>query len=147
LPEPTVWVDEKPWKGDPKKITGLSADEEHKIVVAASGYVPKTFNFVGKQGETKKFKHVMPKASDAPPPDKTGKDPKETPATGTGSVRVNAKGSHCVNVTVNGAGVGPTPAIASVPAGTARVTCKREDGSSASQSVKVEPGGTARVSF
>jgi serine/threonine-protein kinase len=148
LPEPTVWVDEKPWKGDPKKITGLSADEEHKIVVAASGYVPKTFSFVGKQGETKKFKHVMPKASDAPPPDKTSKDSgKDPPATGTGSVRVNAKGSHCVSVSVNGAGVGPTPAIATVPAGTARVTCKREDGSSASQSVKVEPGGTARVSF
>ncbi len=146
LPEPTIWVDEKPWKGDPKKITGLSADEEHKIVVAASGYTPKTFNFVGKQGETKKFKHVMPKQSDAPPtPDKTADTP-PTP-TGTGSVRVNAKGGHCVNVTVNGASFGPTPVVASVPAGTVRVTCKREDGTSASQGAKVEPGGTARVSF
>ncbi len=146
LPEPTVWVDEKPWKGDAKKITGLSADEEHKIVVAASGYVPKTFTFVGKQGETKKIKHVMPKGSDAPLPEKTSKG-EPTASGGTGSVRVNAKGSHCVNVTINGAAVGPTPAIGSAPAGTVRVTCKREDGSSASQSVKLEPGGTARVSF
>ncbi|NUO54043.1 MAG: protein kinase [Polyangiaceae bacterium] len=146
LPEPTVWIDEKPWKGDPKKITGLSADEEHKIVVAASGYVPKTFNFTGKQGETKKFKHVMPKQGDAPPPpDKPEKEP--VASGGTGSIRVNARGSQCVNVSVNGASLGPTPVVASVPAGNVRVTCKREDGTSASQGAKVDAGGTAKVSF
>ncbi len=146
LPEPTVWVDEKPWKGDPKKITGLSADEEHKIVVAASGFTPKTFSFVGKQGETKKFKHVMPKATE-PAPEKSGAPKEAPPSGGTGSVRVNSKSNHCVNVTVNGAGLGPAPVVASVPAGNVRVTCKREDGTSASQSTKVNAGETARVSF
>ena len=41
-PPPTVWVDGKPWKGERDKIDGLSADEEHKIVLAANGFTPKT---------------------------------------------------------------------------------------------------------
>lgn len=154
-PPPTVWVDQKPWKGDWKKITGLSADEEHKIVVSASGYVPKSFVFTGKQGETKTFKHVMVKGdpnavaaaptttAEPPKPEKTAEAPV---ATGPGTVRVNARGGYC-NVTINGQSYGPTPVSATVPAGTARVSCKPESGATMSQAVKVDAGGTARVSF
>ena len=42
-PPQAVFVDGKPWTGDPKSIEGLSAGEEHKIAVSSSGYVAKTF--------------------------------------------------------------------------------------------------------
>ena len=78
----------------------------------------------------------------------TGKDggKKDDKGKGTGTVRVGAKGGFC-NVTINGAGYGPTPTQATVPAGTARVTCTPDGGGAMSQSVQVEPGGTARVGF
>ncbi|MEO7110997.1 MAG: protein kinase [Polyangiaceae bacterium] len=156
VPEPTVWVDTKPWKASPKKITGLSADEEHKVVVSASGYVPKTFTFIGKQGETKNLEAKLMKgdpnaiaaaekaASEKnPPPEKTATP---TAASGPGTVRVNAKGGYC-NVTINGASVGVTPTGGSVSSGTARVTCKPDSGPAMTQTVPVEAGQTARVIF
>ncbi len=159
MPEPTVWVDQKPWKGDWKKISGLSADEEHKIVVSANGYQAKTFTFTGKQGEKVKLKHVMLKLTpeqiaQQERDKKAQKDPKVPPtstgeapvAAGPGTVRVNAKGGFCI-VTINGASYGATPVVASVPAGTVKVSCKPESGAAMSQAVKLEPGGTARVSF
>ncbi len=154
VPEPTVWVDSKPWKGSAKRITGLSADEEHKIVVSASGYVPKTFTFTGKQGETKPFEAKLMKgdpnavAPDRPDPKdiKPGEKKPDVAASGPGTVRVNAKGGYC-NVTINGASVGVTPTGGSVAAGSVRVTCKPENGPSMTQTVNVETGGTARVIF
>lgn len=157
-PEPTIWVDGKPWRGDSKKIT-LSADEEHKIVVSAQGYVAKTFSFTGKRGEKKELKHQMTKMTpdqiakqaadkdkDKVPTPSTAKSSEPVTPGGTGTVRVGAKGGFC-NVTIKGAGYGPTPVSASVPAGTVTVTCKPETGPTQSQSVKVEPGATARVTF
>ena len=158
-PEPQIWVDQKPWKGDVKKITGLSANEEHKIVLSASGYVPKTFSFTGKQNEKKVIKHLLVRMTAAQlaqqeadsknpkaPPTSTADTPSGPSATGPGTVRVNAKGGFC-NVTINGAGFGATPVSASVPAGTVKVSCKPESGPAQSQAVKLEPGGTARVTF
>lgn len=159
-PEPTIWLDGKPWTGDKKSITGLSADEEHKVVVSAVGFIPKTFSFTAKKGEKPVFKHAMVRmtpeqirAQQAAEKEKDNKKPETTPSAtptptpgGTGTVRVNAKGGFC-NVTIKGAGYGPTPVTATVPAGTVTVTCKPESGPSQSQSVKVDPGGTARVSF
>ncbi len=52
-PPPTVFLDGKPWKGDRAKIDGVSAGEEHKLVIAANGYMPKTIQFTAGQGETK----------------------------------------------------------------------------------------------
>jgi serine/threonine protein kinase len=147
-PPPQVWVDGKAWKGDPKKVEGLSAEEEHKVSVAASGYVAKTFTFKAKQGETLTFKHAMvkadPRVASAGEPKGDGK--KDPPKGGTGTVRVGARGGFC-NVTINGASYGPTPTQATVPAGTARVTCTPEGGGAMSQAVQVEAGGTARVGF
>jgi serine/threonine protein kinase len=158
-PEPQIWVDQKPWKGDVKKITGLSANEEHKIVLSASGYVPKTFSFTGKQNEKKVIKHVLVRmtAAQLAQQEADSKNPKAPPtaattdtpgpaATGPGTVRVNAKGGFC-NVSINGAAVGPTPVVASAPAGTVKVSCKPESGPAQAQAVKLEAGGTARVTF
>lgn len=146
VPPAQVWVDGKPWKGDATKVTGLSADDEHKIAVSASGYVPKTFTFTGKQGETKKLSAVLVKGSGELPVDPKDTKKPDSPSGAPGTVRVSSKGGFC-SVTINGTGFGSTPTQASVPSGTARVSCKPESGPGMSQSVKVEPGKTAFVSF
>jgi serine/threonine-protein kinase len=155
-PPPTIWLDNKPWKGDRSKIEGLSAGEEHRIVVSASGFQPKTFTFTAQQGETKTFTEALLKADpNAPapadtskaaggPPDKTATPP--PPPSGPAKVRVGAKGGFC-NVTVNGASVGPTPVEVPVQSGTVRVSCKTADGKTLSSSVTVNPGETGRVGF
>jgi serine/threonine-protein kinase len=147
-PPPTVWIDGKPWKGDRAKIDGISAGEEHKIVISASGYVAKTLAFTAQPGETKTFTEALLKADpNAPVP--AGK-PDETkaaaPAGAPAKVRVGAKGGFCT-VTVNGASLGPTPVEASVPSGTVRVSCKPATGATMSQTIQVGPGETGRVSF
>ena len=142
-PMPAVWIDGKPWKGKGNKIEGVTASEEHKIVFSASGYVPKTVTFTAQPGETKTIEESLVK------PDPGRGDPTTTPPAGgggQGKVRVGARGGFC-NVVVNGAGVGPTPVEASVPAGNVRITCKPAAGPAQSQSVKVNAGETARVSF
>jgi eukaryotic-like serine/threonine-protein kinase len=54
-PPHAVWVDGEAWKGDRRKIEGLSPDEEHKIVVAAQGFAAKTYFIIAKPGETKRI--------------------------------------------------------------------------------------------
>jgi serine/threonine-protein kinase len=145
-PPPQIWVDGKSWRGDRNKIDGLSADEEHKIVVAASGYAAKTFVFTAKQGETKTISDRLVRGS-GPGPGDTPKGGGDVPAgAGPAKVRVGAKGGFC-SVTVNGTSYGPTPVEAVVSAGTARVTCKPQSGPAMSQSVKVAAGEIGRVSF
>jgi serine/threonine-protein kinase len=158
IPTPTLWIDGKPWKGDKNRIEGLSADEEHKIIAAANGFIPKTFVFTAKRGETKVIADQLIKgnagsfgdaagAGDKVPPSGDG-SPKETPtaAGGSAKVRVGAKGGFC-NVTVNGTSYGPTPVEAVVPPGTVKVSCKPQTGAAMSQAVKVGAGETGRVSF
>ena len=147
-PPPTVWIDGKPWKGDRARIDGISAGEEHKIVISASGYVAKTLAFTAQPGETKTFTEALLKA-DPNAPVSAGKpdEPKTAaPAGAPAKVRVGAKGGFCT-VTVNGASLGPTPVEASVPSGTVRVSCKPASGATMSQSIQVGPGETGRVSF
>lgn len=148
-PPATVWLDGKPWKGDRTKIEGLSAGEEHKIVLSASGYAAKTIAFTAQQGETKKITETLQKADPNAAPAGADKPASDKPAAaggGSAKVRVGAKGGFC-NVTVNGTSYGPTPVEAVVNAGTVRVSCKPASGASMSQSVQVGAGETARVSF
>ncbi|MFT3775735.1 MAG: serine/threonine-protein kinase [Minicystis sp.] len=151
-PPPTVWLDGKPWKGDRAKLEGLSAGEEHTIVLSASGYQAKTIKVTAQQGETKTITEALLKADPNAPaqaPAKTGDDKPEKPgpvAGGPAKVRVGAKGGFC-NVTVNGTSYGPTPVEAQVSAGTVRVSCKPASGAAMSQTVQVQAGETARVSF
>ncbi len=105
-PPATVWLDGKPWKGDRGKVDGLSAGEEHKIVVSASGYQPRTFTVTAAQGETKTITESLVKAEPgAAPPASTKAD---APAGAPAKVRVSSKPGFC-NVTVNGTTYGPTP--------------------------------------
>lgn len=153
VPEPQVWVDGKPWKGDWRTIT-ISENEEHKIAVAAQGYAPKTFTVTGKRGEKQKLKHAMVKLTAAqlaeldkkPKPDQKPDQKPDPKPGGMGTIRVNAKGGFCA-VTINGGGYGVTPVVAQVPLGTARVTCKPEGGAAQTQSVQVVEGSPARASF
>ncbi len=149
-PPPTVWVDGKPWKGERDKIDGLSADEEHKIVLAANGFTPKTITFTAKSGETRivqeRLMKLDPNAVAPDKPDKPEPDKPAPQAGGSGKVRVGAKGGYC-NVTINGASYGATPVEAVVPAGNVRVSCKPPTGPTQSQAVKVGAGETARVGF
>jgi len=147
-PPPTVWIDGKPWKGDRARIDGISAGEEHKIVISASGYVAKTLAFTAQPGETKTFTEALLKA-DPNAPVSAGKsdEPKTAaPAGAPAKVRVGAKGGFCT-VTVNGASLGATPVEATVTAGTVRVSCKPATGAAMSQTIQVAAGETGRVSF
>ena len=151
-PPPTVWLDGRPWKGDRGKIEGLSAGEEHKIVVSASGYQARTYVITAQQGETKTIADSLQKAEGnaASSPQGGGAgardDKPDKPAGAPAKVRVGAKGGFCT-VSVNGTSYGPTPVEAVVPAGTVRVSCKPASGPSQQQTVTVGAGDTARVSF
>jgi serine/threonine-protein kinase len=149
-PPATVWLDNKPWKGDRFKLEGLSAGEEHVIVLSASGYQAKTVKVTAQQGETKTISETLLKADPSAPAPAKNDDKQDKPAPAAGGpakVRVGAKGGFCANVTVNGASVGPTPTEASVTSGTVRVTCKTDGGKTLSQAIQVGPGETGRVSF
>jgi serine/threonine-protein kinase len=141
-PAPTVWFDGKPWKGDRAKVDGVSAGEEHKIVISANGYVAKTLSFTAQAGETKTFIETLLKAE----PGGGGKPDESKPAAAPAKVRVGAKGGFC-NVTVNGASLGATPVEATVPSGAVRVSCKPTNGAAMSQTIQVAPGETGKVSF
>ncbi len=147
-PPPTVWLDGKPWKGDRAKLDGLSADEEHKVVVSANGYIAKTLSFTAQPGETKTFTEVLLKADPnaAAAAGKPDEGKVAAPAGAPAKVRVGAKGGFC-NVTVNGASLGATPVEATVTAGTVRVSCKPATGAAMSQTIQVAAGETGRVSF
>jgi len=147
-PPPTVWLDNKPWKGDRGKLDGLSAGDEHVIVLSASGYQAKTIKVTAEQGETKTVTETLLKADPGAPSKGDDKPDKPAPAAGgPAKVRIGAKGGFCANVVVNGASVGPTPTEASVTSGTVRVTCKTAGGKTMSQAIQVGPGETGRVSF
>ena len=147
-PPPTVWLDGKPWKGDRNKLDGISAGEEHKVILSANGYVAKTLSFTAQPGETKTFTEVLLKGDPSAPtvPGKPDDPRVPVPAAAPAKVRVGAKGGFC-NVTVNGASLGATPVEATVPSGTVRVSCKPATGATMSQSIQVGPGETGRVSF
>jgi serine/threonine protein kinase len=149
-PPPTIWIDGQPWKGDRAKIENLSAGEEHKLVLSATGFLPRTITFSAQQGETKTIEERLLRGDgggSAPAASGTsGPAVVPPPSGGSGKVRVNSKGGFC-NVSVNGAAAGSTPTEAVVPAGNVRVTCKPPSGPSQTQMVRVGPGDTARVSF
>ena len=147
-PQPTVWLDGKPWKGDRARIDGLTAGEEHRIVVSASGYSTKTFSFTAQPGETKTFTEALPKIDPAALASSKSEETRSPGSvwTGPAKVRVGAKGGFC-NVTVNGSAYGPTPVEAAVQSGTVHISCKPLNAPSMSQVISVGPGETGKVSF
>jgi serine/threonine protein kinase len=146
-PLPAVYIDGKKWAGTGDRIEQLSAGE-HKIVVSAVGFLPQTFTFVAKMGETKTIEATLVKgeaktdASGAPVA--TGDEPPKPK--GTGKVRIGSKGGFC-EASVNGRGVGSTPTEVSVPEGPVSVSCRTADGRVLSSGATVKAGETAKVSF
>ncbi len=146
IPLPSIWLDNKPLKGNPTTLEGLSADEEHKLVLQANGHVPKTLTFTAKQGETKTIQETLTKIDPNAKPGETPPPSGGGGGGGTGKVRVSSKGGFC-NVTINGTSYGSTPVEADVKVGTARVTCKPDGAASQSTAVTVKAGEVARASF
>jgi serine/threonine-protein kinase len=66
-PPPTVWLDGKPWRGDHLKVEGLSAGEDHTIVVAAKGHEARTYVVNAQQGETKTLRGALLRADPGAP--------------------------------------------------------------------------------
>jgi len=145
-PIPAVYLDGKKWEGSGDRIEQLSAGE-HKIVVSAPGFIPQTFTFVAKKGETKTIEATLAKGEIKPEatggPAGTGEEPK---GKGSGKVRIGSKGGFC-EASVNGRGVGSTPTEVTVPEGPVSVTCRTADGKVLSSGATVKAGETAKVSF
>ncbi|WP_437510035.1 serine/threonine protein kinase [Sorangium sp. So ce1099] len=144
-PEPVVWLDGKPWSGDPGRLESLSAGEEHTLILAATGYTTRTVTFVAEPGETRIIREKLRKSEPARDRAAPGGD-RAAPGGGSASVRASAKGGSC-RVIVNGEPVGATPVEAPVRPGTVRVSCVPQRGPSQSRAIKVAAGETARVSF
>jgi serine/threonine protein kinase len=60
-PPVAVWVDGTLWTGDWRRVD-ISAGEKHKIVVAAQGFLPKTYPVLARPGETKTIFDQLVKA-------------------------------------------------------------------------------------
>ncbi len=151
-PGAQLFIDDESY--DELRVEGLVADEEHKLVVAANGYSPRTSRFRAGPNESKKLtihldrkdetkggdgpKKKEPAAKDdAPPP----------PVAGKGKLNVGSRGGYC-NVSVGGRSYGPTPVGGIVlPAGNHVVGCKPENGPGKSMSVTIRPDKTSRISF
>jgi serine/threonine-protein kinase len=143
-----VFIDKKSY--DELRVEGLSAGEEHKVVVAASGYLARTARFTAGPNETKTLSLAMEKETEAnkgTPPGGKGAEPAAVEAAGPGKLNVGSRGGYC-NVSVRGQAYGPTPVGGiALPAGAYVVVCKPESGAAQSMSVTIQPGKTARVSF
>ena len=148
-PGAKVFIDKKTY--DELRIEGLSAGEEHKVVVAASGYLARTARFTAGPNETKTLSLMLEKETEAnkgkPAAGKGAEPAAAEPATGSGKLNVGSRGGYC-SVSVRGQGYGSTPVGGIVlPAGSHLVVCKPESGAAQSMGVTIQPGKTARVSF
>jgi serine/threonine-protein kinase len=128
-------------------IDGVTAGEEHQLVVWAPGYAVQTVAFTGATGEKKHFDVALVKAEGARPSERAAAAAPAVVNAGSGKLNVSAHGGWC-NVSIDGAAKGPTPIAGVVlPAGTHTVTCTPEGGKTMSAAVKVEADGTARYAF
>jgi serine/threonine protein kinase len=62
-----VWLDGKPWRGDAAVIDGLTSGVEHRITVAAPGYVARIASVTALPGETKDLAIRLVRASSSSP--------------------------------------------------------------------------------
>ena len=143
-PPPTLFLDGKPWKGDKSKIEGVSAGEEHKLVIAANGYMPKTIQFTAAQGETKMItEHLVRMEPGGGCCGARGRPRREGQARGgergegRGGVRPGEgprrRQGRLLQRDVNGTPYGPTPVEAQVSSGNVRVSCKPASGARCSK--------------
>jgi serine/threonine-protein kinase len=126
-------------------VDSVSSGEQHKLIVGAPGYAPQSFTFSGNVGEKKHYDVMLMKVD--PRAKDKGDAPSPAVAAGSGKIAIAAKGGWC-NVTIDGAGRGPTPvAGVSLSAGSHSVTCTTDSGKSMSASVTVPADGVGRYMF
>ena len=129
-------------------IDGVTSGDQHRLVVGAPGYSAQQFVFTGNVGDKKHFDVSLVKI-DPKEKDKAAAAASATPAAtgGSGKISIGARGGWC-NVSIDGAGRGPTPVAGiTVSAGPHTVTCTPEGGKAMSAVVTVKPDDTARFSF
>ena len=141
--KPVILLDGKPYPGG--RIDGISSGDEHKLVIAAPGYVDQSFAFIGAPQEKKSFDVVLQKE---PHHSHAGGGTAAPPiAAGTGKMNVGASGGWC-NVTIDGSPRGATPVAGiEVAAGPHRVTCSPPEKPPLTATVVVPADGTARYRF
>jgi len=144
-PGAKLFIDDKPC--DDFEVEGIVADEEHKVVLSASGYVSKTMRFRSGPNETKEITLNLER-EDPSKPKIAAAPEKPVPApAGQGKLNVSSRGGYC-NVMVAGQSRGPTPVGGIVlPAGNHVVTCKPADGTVRSMGVTITPDQTSRITF
>lgn len=146
-PGAKLFIDSKSY--DDMRVEGLEANEEHKLVVAATGYSARTARFKAGPNETKELTINLEREDASKKKEGKATAGAEPPAasTGQGKLNVGSRGGYC-NVTVGGRSYGPTPVGGIVlPAGSHVVGCKPADGPAKSMSVTISPDKTARISF
>lgn len=152
-PGAKMFIDNKSYEA--LDASGLTPDEEHKLVIAATGYVGRTVRFRAGPNETKELDLVLLRddgtkaGQHAENTDKDSDEDVKTPPApvGNGKLNVGSRGGFC-NVSVAGRSYGPTPVGGIVlPAGNYVVGCKPTTGPSQSMSVTITPDKTSRISF
>ncbi len=154
-----VILDGKPLDGVP--ATGITSGDEHKLLVAAPGYVEQAFAFIAAPQETKRFDVKLVKETHhshgaAPPtPSLPGVTPDPIPPppppvvvpVGKGKLNVGASPGWC-NISVDGSAKGVTPlAGIELAAGSHRIVCVPPDHAPVSANVTVAADGTTRYKF
>jgi serine/threonine-protein kinase len=137
-------LDGKPYPGS--SIDGVTAGDQHKLIVLAPNYIAAPITFTGTTAEKKHFDVMLVKVD---PNKKRNNDDSAAAAStgGSGKLNVSARGGWC-NVTVDGTPRGPTPVAGIVlSAGNHSVTCTPEGGRPMGASVNVTADGTARYAF
>ena len=109
-PGAKLFIDDKVYDG--LQAEGLSADEEHKIVLAANGYQSRTMRFRAGPNERKEFTLNLEREGVTKPKAAVTADtpaPKPEPThQGQGKLNVSSRGGYC-NVFIAGRSHGPTP--------------------------------------
>jgi serine/threonine protein kinase len=137
----TLALDGKKYEG--LSIESVSSGEQHKLVVAAPGYVDFETKFIGQPQEKKHFDVTLQKqvAVVSKGGGHVAVEPK-----GKGKLNVGASGGWC-NVSVDGVAKGPTPlAGLELSSGPHKLTCTGE-GKTLNATVHVPIDGTARYKF
>jgi serine/threonine-protein kinase len=137
-------LDGKPYPGT--SIDGVTAGDQHKLIVLAPNYIAAPITFSALTAEKKHFELTLVKIE----PNKKQREQQDngTAASGgLGKLNVSARGGWC-NVTVDGTPRGPTPVAGiALSAGAHTVTCTPEVGKAMGASVTITADNTSRYAF
>ncbi len=142
---------------DAAGLTGVTSGDQHRLIVAAPGYVEQSFTFIASPQETKHFDVQLARETHRPHvysgvptpvgPAAVAVNPQPAAPVGNGKLNVGASPGWC-NVSIDGVARGPTPlAGLELSAGSHRVVCTAPDHPAMSATVTVAPDATTRYRF